>query len=892
LAYSLLAIAKGQEKREIFVLKLRFITVLILVVIATSIVSLNAAPVVTEPWQYSSETSAFIYWQSTEPARSYVEYGLTTSYGSQTVTQGINTISGQAYFTHSHRLTGLSHATTYHFRRVMIDVNDQIVLGSDSTFTTADYPGGSRLLVTSQGSNTESGGAVYQYYLNQSSRTYVLTSDITVDQGAIWIAGNDITLDLDGHTVTYNNVADGTRRQRIGVYAVGDRIKIFNGTVIQGAGQDGGNTSTDASGIGHNPIFVNGSDQTEVAYMNLQWGGSQVSGLMNYNAGPGSKIHHNVLYDTKTGIDAVLEREIMVRSISTSNTGYEVYNNLIKRARHGAIITDGSDTLKSVGLVHNNEVYIDSWCTNAYAVWFSATTQNSKAYNNRIYGTGYHVVGIGTTGGTSGNEIYSNYIELWADTPVNRCPNTPLNSGTISSMNGFRILWGEVHDNNYHDNTVIVHGKNGGRARGTWFITVSCDSNGENCVQAHDNTFRNNTVISYRDSSDTNPDTDVCSLRALGDNGETDSLPMIYENNLISSNVCNVSFADEYAGRPTNHVLINNRIRKIGNESFYNTIHMGFNLAYDNYGHIFRDNILEGGASLENFYWECFGSRCDYSVEWTLTIRAVDGSDTPLTNAIVTIADSGGNPVPGGNTTDGIFSTVLRQYIRNGSRPADINLSSPYTITVSYGGSSMVREVSLDETKTELFKFDGLAADTTPPANTGDLSFVSSTSQSCTLALYAPGDDWTTGIAYEYDLRYSLSEINDSNWAGAISVIGEDQPIDPGTVQELTAEGLTPETTYYFALKTSDDVRNWSALSNVVSCTTAKDDSINPPGPGDDGGLPDGDTADQEALYNITGGCSLNSNGTSSNPLFSIISMVSALLAICLARKREYFRKR
>ncbi len=43
------------------------------------------------------------------------------------------------------------------------------------------------------------------YLLNQANKTYVLTSDITADQTAFVVKGNNITLDLNGHTVTFNN---------------------------------------------------------------------------------------------------------------------------------------------------------------------------------------------------------------------------------------------------------------------------------------------------------------------------------------------------------------------------------------------------------------------------------------------------------------------------------------------------------------------------------------------------------------------------------------------------------------------------------------------------------------------------------------------------------------
>ena len=46
---------------------------------------------------------------------------------------------------------------------------------------------------------------------------------------------------------------------------------------------------------------------------------------------------------------------------------------------------------------------------------------------------------------------------------------------------------------------------------------------------------------------------------------------------------------------------------------------------------------------------------------------------------------------------------------------------------------------------------------------------------------------------------------------------GEPTPAAAGTSQNMTVSGLTASTTYYFAMKTSDEVPNTSALSNVAS---------------------------------------------------------------------------
>lgn len=76
------------------------------------------------------------------------------------------------------------------------------------------------------------------------------------------------------------------------------------------------------------------------------------------------------------------------------------------------------------------------------------------------------------------------------------------------------------------------------------------------------------------------------------------------------------------------------------------------------------------------------------------------------------------------------------------------------------------------------------------------------------------------GTASQFDLRYSTSPINGSNFASATRWNSMPAPASPGTEQSVTVTGLQPSTTYYFALKTGDDVPNWSGISNVITATT------------------------------------------------------------------------
>jgi hypothetical protein len=85
-----------------------------------------------------------------------------------------------------------------------------------------------------------------------------------------------------------------------------------------------------------------------------------------------------------------------------------------------------------------------------------------------------------------------------------------------------------------------------------------------------------------------------------------------------------------------------------------------------------------------------------------------------------------------------------------------------------------------------------------------------------TIAWTAPGDDSTMGRATSYDLRYSTAPITAGNFTLATKVTGMPAPQIAGSAESFPVTNLSAGTGYYFAIKTSDDAGNTSALSNVV----------------------------------------------------------------------------
>lgn len=101
------------------------------------------------------------------------------------------------------------------------------------------------------------------------------------------------------------------------------------------------------------------------------------------------------------------------------------------------------------------------------------------------------------------------------------------------------------------------------------------------------------------------------------------------------------------------------------------------------------------------------------------------------------------------------------------------------------------------------------------------LSSTASTATAVSLAWTAPGDDGTVGQATAYDLRYATAPLTAENFTSAAAVSEPPAPAASGVRQTMTVTGLKENTTYYFGLKTRDDVGNLSEISNIATATTA-----------------------------------------------------------------------
>ncbi|MDR3142503.1 MAG: hypothetical protein LBU37_12390 [Tannerellaceae bacterium] len=401
-------------------------------------------------WEHTSYTSHVVGFTTNLPAISVIEYGETAAYGHTTAQ------SESYFYQHLHYIKGLESGKTYHYRFLAQDCDGAIITSANHTFTTRQYDGNVIRIPEDMPDGPP-------YTLTQGDTTYVLTCDLSVPTMAINIKTHNVTLDLDGHTIIYDNVPssiagsgiydeEATFGIRAGLWNF-TNFKIFNGIIKQGV-----NGGAGVIGEGYNPLFLNhmGKTYNEVAGITVDYYGDNIGGMV---AGDGH-IHHNVLYDRGTGID---DRHAAIRALRAgSKSNNDVSFNSLRRFRHCGI--------RSSGKVSYNELYSDSFATNSF-VLSPAGNDGSEITGNKIFGMGYHPIGIGWG---SNSYVRNNFIYMRGYAPMNRSEEY----GRKSSIAGMRVTAYECKDMLFEDNVIVLKAEDEcTMARGIWTFNAAGNKN-------------------------------------------------------------------------------------------------------------------------------------------------------------------------------------------------------------------------------------------------------------------------------------------------------------------------------------------------------------------------------------------------------------------------------
>jgi hypothetical protein len=576
-------------------------------------------------WHHTSYTSHAVGFTTNLPTISIVEYGETAAYG-QTTTQ-----SESYFYQHLHYIKGLEQGKTYHYRFIAQGYDGAVTTSGDYTFTT-------QVLTDDVIRIPEDMEGNAPYTLTQGNAKYVLTQDLTVPTMAINIKAHNIELDLDGHTIVYDNapskvVGSGTYDEeatfgiRAGLWNF-TNFKILNGIVKQGS-----NGGAGVFGEGYNPLFLNhmGDTYNEVAGVTVDYYGANIGGMVT---GDGH-IHHNVLYDRGTGID---DRHAGIRALLVgSKLNNDVSFNSLRRFRHCGI--------RSCGKVWYNELYSDSFATNSFAL-SPAGDNGSEIIGNKIFGMGYLPIGIGWGSNT---DVKNNFIYMRGYAPTNRSEEYDRKS----SIAGMRVTSYECKDMLFEDNVIVLKPEDGCvGARGIWTFNSVGNKNivyrrNKVKVEAMPGNLKNpedgarltpddpapyyNGEVNYAISAVT--------FSARAENapaGQPMPDPIIFEDNHFIGNVNLITIGEGY-GICDNVWMYRTKLEKIEHDSeFFRPVRVGF-WYWDTKGNRLVDT--ETDLSEEVMKPFLFGgagkTEIRYGKSKTLTIKNTNGA--PIANKSFTL---------------------------------------------------------------------------------------------------------------------------------------------------------------------------------------------------------------------------------------------------------------
>ena len=509
--------------------------------------------------------------------------------------------------------------------------------------------------------------------LTQADTEYVLTGNIVAAGTAFTIRASNVTLNLNGHTVTYANTAASGPNYGVAVLQSGLRdIAVVNGEIRQGNAA----SATDTARRGWHAIYFSGGvPGMKIAGLKIEYRTPETSAIMAIWGKDGA-IHHNEFNDTGS---TIIDRHQLIAVIKTNRDAMKIHNNRIIRARQAGIdIGKGSE-------VFENEINIDSHSTNSYGI-VAYAVDGFTLYRNTIVGRGEHPIGIGMVSKSLNGKVHSNSINV---------QNTRGSAeyGATGSA-GMRMTWGTDKTEVWNNHITVSAQANligpglDSWGRGLWLGLPDAASNV---------LFRNNTILANNNDGRAKAAgiAVVCGNRSPG---------LVLSNNLVVSNWANVLLTDDYGDSQGFPRFVGNTFRKADNHAAYRTIrsHYVSRIATGN----FISNRYENGASANSIDLEWNGSaNKEAGFGWQCRIVVRNAQGQPVQGASIQITDNAGVRVFTGTTgADGRISAELMEYIATnrgsytvtGALSKDVFgvygnkiVKNPYSLRVEGGGKTV-----------------------------------------------------------------------------------------------------------------------------------------------------------------------------------------------------------
>jgi hypothetical protein len=535
--------------------------------------------------------------------------------------------------------------------------------------------------------------------LSSPGTTYALQSDISSTDSCLSIQADNITINLNGHTITYatNPSTAGKARYGISVVACWDS-SIASGNAEGAACGNGGNNLTVAGpgnitqGAGAAPyshaIRIGQTDQgasPTVHDVTFNFASTSSVGIWNDFQGQGANYYNNVYNNNVTHINNRYEIEgtsIGLYDGHSQSTPVTIHNETILGGAQGAILIENPGAQVYSNTIENgnpNGTQSGGTCSasagcqyaNDFGVYAWGTQQN--IYNNTITSR----EGRGVQVGSSSNPVDSLQLHDNVITTIEHPNNAEYNGCEIDGTYGVQLnnagSSNPLTNNTIYNNTVLAKAINCPGFGFSWSGAMAGNT-------SHNNSFTCQLQSGYTSGAmpcagirlDAKEYTPTFTFTSTADTftGDTSAVYTWYDGS--PSWTCKQCTFAKGANALSSYVTFS-WISNPGASS-------------DPYYII--DPTFVGGASKDSndlSGWSN-GTSASYLIQWTYTLTVEKSSNSsPLSGATVTAVDSLGNSECSGTTnTSGLFSCVVTEerWYNNGSG-AHQEERGPHAFTIS-----------------------------------------------------------------------------------------------------------------------------------------------------------------------------------------------------------------
>ncbi len=291
--------------------------------------------------------------------------------------------------------------------------------------------------------------------LDTDNEVYTLGCDLEAGGTAFEIRADNVTLDLNGHVVTYDATANVSPVHAVYAPVGVTGVKVQNGTIVQGAG---GSAESHA-------IFIYGASWStghELHDLVIRTHGWQSMGIeassqgYSFNAGKIYRTYVEVHSDT----DAMDGYGATGISLTAMNDGgIEIHDNIVVAGHQGIGVSrigevDGDAAAPS--RIYANRVQPERrpGCKAPYGIAVAGQSHNLHIYDNQIVSdNGRGIIfdgnGVGVSVGASGNFVHHNHIDVQYSDPSLSGPYVENN------VYGVRDRFASG-DNTFEDNVILV----------------------------------------------------------------------------------------------------------------------------------------------------------------------------------------------------------------------------------------------------------------------------------------------------------------------------------------------------------------------------------------------------------------------------------------------------